>query len=77
MLMIDKETYLVVALVDSGKAAFANVTDDDIWAQFLLATGPSGRRVCRRAPRRRWLLLHSQGREWVLIVGGSSVEVIK
>lgn len=60
--MISRESNLVVALVDGGKAALANVTDNDIRAEFLVATVPGCLWARRGMPRRRWCLLHSQGR---------------
>jgi len=50
--------HLVVGLVDGGKAALANVADNDIGAEFVVASKPPGRCCGRRCGRGRGRWIH-------------------
>jgi len=45
---IDENTHLVVAHINSSEAAFANLVDNDIRAQLLLANDASDGRAAQR-----------------------------
>lgn len=49
----------MVALVDGGKAALANVTDNDIGAEFVVTRKPPGRGCGRRCARGRGRWVHA------------------
>lgn len=73
---IDESTHLMVALIYSSEAAFANFVDNDIRAQLLLANHPSRGRVARRGTRGQLCLLHPQ-RIWWNDRGAVMFQVLK
>ena len=61
---IDESTHLMVAHINSSEAALANLVDNDIRAQLLLANDASDGRAAQRRTRGQLCLLHPQRMWW-------------